>query len=230
MSVENQSSFSGADRTNPLPAGVADPTASHAALSRGLATEQVNMIADPGPLGLAGFALTTFVLSLVNAGVLPADTEPVVLGLALAYGGVAQLLAGMWEFKKGNVFGATAFASFGAFWISFWAYVTFYAKSIPAAHHGAAAGWFLVAWGIFTALMFLGSLRTTRGLAVLFAVLAITFFLLAFGALGGMTGLTRIGGVAGILTALTAWYLAVAGVLASTFGRPILPNPSLARH
>ena len=87
-----------------------------------------------------------------------------------------------------------------------------------------------MAWGIFTALMFLGSLRTTRGLAVLFAVLAITFFLLAFGALGAMTGLTRIGGVTGILTALTAWYLAVAGVLASTFGRPILPNRPLARH
>ena len=230
MSVENQSSLSRADRTPPAPADVVDPTAGHAALSRGLASEQVNMIADPGPLGLAAFALTTFVLSLLNAGVLPADTEPVVLGLALAYGGVAQLLAGMWEFKKGNVFGATAFASFGAFWISFWAYVTFYAESIPAAHHGAAAGWFLVAWGIFTALMFLGSLRTTRGLAVLFAVLAITFFLLAFGALGAMTGLTRIGGVTGILTALTAWYLAVAGVLASTFGRPILPNRPLGRH
>jgi succinate-acetate transporter protein len=202
---------------------------SRAGSQASLASEQVQLIADPGPLGLAAFALTTFVLSLVNVGVLPADTEPVVLGLALAYGGVAQLLAGMWEFRKGNVFGATAFASFGAFWISFWAYVTFYAKSIPAEHHGMAAGWYLMAWGIFTALMFLGALRTTGGLALLFAILAITFFLLAFGALTGMTTLTKVGGVMGLLTAGTAWYLAVAGVLASTFGRRVLPNPSLAR-
>jgi uncharacterized protein len=206
-----------------------DPTAGYVALTKELASEQVKVIADPAPLGLAAFALTTFLLSLVNAGVLPADTEPIVLGVALAYGGVAQLLAGMWEFRKGNVFGATAFGSFGAFWISFWAYASFYAKGIPADHRAAAAGWYLLAWGIFTALMFLGALRTTRGLAFLFAILAVTFFLLAAGALAGMSGLTKIGGVFGILTAITAWYLAMAGVLAATFGRPVLPNASMAR-
>ena len=108
------------------------------------------MIADPAPLGLAAFALTTFLLSLVNAGIMPKDTEPVMLGVALAFGGVAQLLAGMWEFRKGNVFGATVFSSYGAFWLSFWAYLTFYAEGIPAEHHGVAAGWYLIAWAIFT--------------------------------------------------------------------------------
>src|SRR5664279_2980149 len=88
-----------------------DPTAGTVAISRELASEQVRMIADPAPLGLGAFALTTFMLSLVNAGVLPKDAEPVMLGVALAYGGIAQLLAGMWEFRKGNVFGATVFTS-----------------------------------------------------------------------------------------------------------------------
>jgi uncharacterized protein len=86
--------------------------------------------ADPGPLGLAGFAMTTFVLSMFNADLIGEGGEPVVLGLALAYGGLAQLLAGMWEFRTGNTFGAVAFSSFGAFWISYWAFVTFFAADI----------------------------------------------------------------------------------------------------
>src|SRR5690349_6044975 len=88
-------------------------------------------IADPGPLGLAAFALTTFVLSMYNAGIMDAKGEPIVFGLAFAYGGLAQLLAGMWEFRTGNTFGAVAFTSYGAFWISFWAFEQFYAKSVP---------------------------------------------------------------------------------------------------
>ncbi|MGN6556461.1 MAG: acetate uptake transporter [Solirubrobacterales bacterium] len=87
--------------------------------------------ADPGPLGLAAFALTTFVLSMFNANLVSHAGEPVVLGLALAYGGIAQLLAGMWEFRTGNTFGAVAFSSFGAFWLSFWALITFFADKIP---------------------------------------------------------------------------------------------------
>src|SRR5436190_19545552 len=88
--------------------------------------------ADPGPLGLAGFALTTFVLSMFNADLVSRAGEPVVLGLALAYGGLAQLLAGMWEFRNNNAFGATAFTSYGAFWLSFWALNQFWVKDIPA--------------------------------------------------------------------------------------------------
>ena len=94
---------------------------------------------DPGPLGLAGFAMTTFVLSMFNAKLVGSGGGPVVLGLALAYGGIAQLLAGMWEFRTGNTFGAVAFSSYGVFWISFWALVTFFAPKIPAADAGHAS-------------------------------------------------------------------------------------------
>ena len=118
-------------------------------------------IADPGPLGLAAFALTTFVLSMFNAGLVSSGGEPIVFGLALAYGGLAQLLAGMWEFRTGNTFGAVAFTSYGAFWLSFWAFVQFFEKSVPKADAGHAVGLFLIAWGIFTAYMFIASLRTT---------------------------------------------------------------------
>jgi succinate-acetate transporter protein len=135
----------------------------------------------------------------------------------------------MWEFRKGNVFGATVFTSFGAFWLSFWAYVTFFAARIPAEHHGTAAGWYLIAWAIFTTLMLVAALRTTAVLAVVFAILAVGLFLLGFGALGANSGLTKMGGVLGILAAAGAWYLCLAGVVASTFGRPILPNPPLFR-
>ena len=206
---------------------LADPTAGRVAQAREMASAQVQLIADPAPLGLAAFALTTFLLSLANSGLMPVAAEPVVLGVALAYGGLAQLLAGMWEFKKGNVFGATVFTSYGAFWLSFWAYLTFYAGGIPAEQHGVAAGWLLICWDIFTVLMFLGSLRTTAVLAALFAVVVVAFFLLGFGALNGITGLTRAGGFAGLLAGAMAWYLCLAGVLSSTFGRPVLPNKSL---
>ena len=205
----------------------ADPTAGQVAISRELASEQVRMIADPAPLGLAAFALTTFLLSLVNAKILPAAAEPVVFGVALAYGGVAQLLAGMWEFRKGNVFGATVFASYGAFWLSFWAYATFFAATIPAEVRGTAAGWYLIAWGIFTTLMLVAALRTTAVLATLFATVTLVFFLLGFGALAAVPALTTIGGILGIVAAALAWYLALAGTVASTFGRPVLPNPPL---
>lgn len=204
-----------------------DPTAGQVAISRELASEQVRMIADPAPLGLGAFALTTFLLSLVNAGVMDASTEPVVLAVALAYGGIAQMLAGMWEFRKGNVFGATAFTSYGAFWLSFWAYVAFYAKEVPAASHGQAAGWFLMAWAIFTTLMVIASLRTTAALAGLFVVLNVAFYLLSFGALAANPDLTKVGGIVGLVAAAVAWYLCLAGVMASTFGRAILPNRPL---
>jgi succinate-acetate transporter protein len=211
-------------------ADINDPTAGSVAISRELASEQVRMIADPAPLGLGAFALTTFLLSLVNAGIMPKDAEPVMLGVALAFGGIAQLLAGMWEFRKGNVFGATVFTSYGAFWLSFWAYLTFYAEGIPAEHHGVAAGWYLLAWAVFTTLMLVAALRTTAILALLFAVVDVVFVLLALGALNASPGLTTTGGVLGIVAAGLAWYLCAAGVTASTFGRPILPNPPLFRR
>jgi succinate-acetate transporter protein len=182
--------------------------------------------ADPGPLGLA---LTTFVLSMFNAGLVNSAGEPVVLGLALGYGGIAQILAGMWEFRTGNTFGAVAFTSFGAFWLSFWAFVTFFAGEIPAAHVGDAVGLYLIAWGIFTTYMFVASLRTTAAVAAVFFLLAITFFLLGIGNSGETEGVIEAGGWFGLATAVAAWYASFAAVTNSTFGRTVLPVRPLGR-
>jgi succinate-acetate transporter protein len=181
-------------------------------------------IADPAPLGLAAFALTTFVLSMFNAHLIRAGGEPIVFGLALMYGGIAQILAGMWEFRSGNTFGATAFTSYGAFWLSFWAYVQFYAADVAKADAaGKAVGLYLIAWGIFSAYMFIASLRTNKALAIVFALLVATFFLLGIGDARGNADISKIGGYLGIITALGAWYCSFAGVISSTFGRSVLP-------
>jgi uncharacterized protein len=185
--------------------------------------------ADPGPLGLAGFALTTFVLSMFNAGLISKAGEPVVLGLALAYGGLAQLLAGMWEFRTGNTFGAVAFTSFGAFWLSYWALVTFFVGDIPTAHLGATLGLYLISWGIFTAYMFVASLRTTAAIAVVFLLLATTFFVLGIGNANESEGTVEVGGWIGLATAAAAWYASFAAVTNSTFGRTVLPVRPLNR-
>src|SRR3954454_7981770 len=196
----------------------ADPTAAP--------TIQFPKIADPGPLGLAAFALTTFVLSFFNAGLAPASGEPIVFGLAFAYGGLAQLLAGMWEFRTGNTFGAVAFTSYGAFWLSFFAFVTFFEDDLPAKDAGVAGhavGLYLIAWGIFTAYMFIASLRTTAAIALVFALLATTFIVLGIGDVSATEDVTKAGGFIGIATAIAAWYASFAAVTNSTFGRTILP-------
>ena len=186
-------------------------------------------IADPAPLGLAAFALTTFVLSFFNAGLVSSTGEPVVLGLALAYGGLAQLLAGMWEFRTGNTFGAVAFTSYGAFWLSFWAFVQFFEKSVPKADAGHAVGLFLIAWGIFTAYLFIASLRTTAAVALVFILLAVTFFVLGIGNAGAHPNIIKAGGWIGLATAAAAWYASFAAVTNSTFGRIVLPVRPLSR-
>jgi succinate-acetate transporter protein len=186
-------------------------------------------IADPGPLGLAAFATTTFVLSMFNADLVGKGGEPVVLGLALAYGGLAQLLAGMWEFRTGNTFGAVAFTSYGAFWLSFWALNQFFAKNIPAADLGHAVGLYLIAWGIFTTYMFVASLRTTAAIAVVFALLAATFLVLGVGNAGADANVIKAGGWIGLATAVAAWYASFAAVTNSTFGRTVLPVRPLNR-
>ena len=160
---------------------------------------------------------------MFNAGLVSKAGEPVVLGLALAYGGIAQFAAGMWEFRTGNTFGAVAFTSYGAFWISFWALVTFFAADIPAEHVGAAVGLYLISWGIFTAYMFVASLRTTAAIALVFGLLTITFFLLGIGKANESEGLVEVGGWTGLLTAVAAWYASFAAVVNSTFGRTVLP-------
>jgi succinate-acetate transporter protein len=205
-----------------------DPTRSEAAAAR--VSFVPSPIADPGPLGLAAFALTTFVLSMFNADFVGKGGEPIVFGLAFAYGGLAQLLAGMWEFRTGNTFGAVAFTSFGAFWLSYWAFVQFYEKTVPAADAGHAVGLYLIAWGIFTAYMFVASLRTTAAIATVFFLLAVTFFLLGIGNAGAHTTVVKWGGYFGIATAVAAWYASFAAVTNATFSRTVMPVRPLIRR
>jgi uncharacterized protein len=181
-------------------------------------------IADPGPLGLAAFAATTFVLSLFNAGMVGnGKLEAVVLPFALLYGGIAQVLAGMWEFRKNNTFGAVAFTSYGAFWISFFYYVRYVAATLPPADAHTATGIFLLTWTIFTAYVTLASFKTSAGLATTFVVLLAAFALLTLGAFNVSTGLTHAGGYFGLLAAAGAWYVSAAGLLQATWGRVVLP-------
>jgi succinate-acetate transporter protein len=135
----------------------------------------------------------------------------------------------MWEFRTGNTFGAVAFSSFGAFWISYWAFVQFFAKEIPAADAGHAVGLYLWAWGIFTTYMFIASLRTTGAVALVFLLLAITFILLGIGNSGGNEDIVKWGGYLGIATAIAAWYASFAAVVNSTFGRTVAPVFPLKR-
>ena len=159
------------------------------------------MPANPAPLGLAGFGLTTLMLSLVNANLVGAGALPVVLGLAFAYGGLAQLLAGMWEFRAGNTFGAVAFSSYGAFWISFFILVTFDAKLITPIELNSALGAYLWSWGILTGLLFLCSFTQARSVSAVFLALTVTFVLLGIGNSGANSDIVHAGGWAGLVTA-----------------------------
>jgi len=181
--------------------------------------------ADPAPLGLAGFALTTFMLSSFNSGLAPKSAEVVVLGVALFYGGIAQLLAGMWEFAKGNTFGALAFGSYGAFWMAFW-YLVSHGKDLPTTGTDAAQGIgvFLLAWTIFTLYMTVVTMRISGLLFTLFAVLLVTFAFLTVGEFSGSSAMTHIGGYLGLVTAMVAWYGSFAGVLNGTAKKVILPT------
>ncbi|HEY8717382.1 acetate uptake transporter [Pengzhenrongella sp.] len=179
--------------------------------------------ADPAALGLAAFALTTFVLSFVNAGLLPATVEPVVFSLALFYGGIAQFAAGIWEFANKNTFGATAFCSYGAFWMSFWFLARFTDLSGAGADAGKGVAVFLLAWGIFTLYMTIAARKVSTAVFSVFVLLTVTFFALAIGDYTGVVAATRIGGGLGIATALTAWYASFAVVANSTYKRTVLP-------
>ncbi|WP_307865378.1 acetate uptake transporter [Streptomyces montanisoli] len=180
-------------------------------------------IADPGALGLAGFAMTTFVLSAFNAGLLSDTLETVVLPLALFYGGLAQLLAGMWEFRRANTFAATAFSSYGAFWIGFAYYITQVAPKLPAAHAYQATGLFLLAWAIFTTYMIIPAMRTSGAVLAVIALLALTYILLTIGAFAQSTGIDKVGGWVGFVTAVVAWYASCASAANSTWKRTVLP-------
>ena len=197
-----------------------------------VATERAEVrafpLADPAPLGLSGFALTTFVLSASNAGFIVGQGAggAIVLGLALFYGGLAQFCAGMWEFRRNNTFGSTAFTSYGAFWISlgFSLLPLFGGKSLAALAGGTAVGVYLLGWTIFTGYMLLGTLRLTGALVAVFLFLFLAFLFLTIGALGTSTGMTQVGGWLGIITALLAWYTAAAQVMTATNSAIKLPT------
>lgn len=195
------------------------PSTTQEAPSRTLA------IADPAPLGLAAFALTTFVLSAINADLVHGTAEPVVFGLALAYGGLGQFAAGIWEFARGNTFGATAFCSYGAFWISFW-WLTGHTDLSGASANdaGNGIGLYLLAWGIFTLYMTVAATRVSAAVLLVFALLTLTFLVLALGEFAESTGWHKFGGWLGLVTAVAAWYASFAGVTNSTFGRTVLPT------
>ncbi|HXT92596.1 MAG TPA: acetate uptake transporter [Trebonia sp.] len=181
-------------------------------------------IADPAPLGLAGFALTTFLLSGANAGWMTHATGNAWLGYALAYGGLAQLLAGMWEFRNRNVFGSTAFSSYGAFWIGL---ALWFLLVAPHATSAAAAdkdlGWILLAWAIFNTYMLILSAQVNMAVFLVFLTLELTEIVLFAGFFANSTGTVKAGGYVGIVTALVAWYTSAAGVSNGLAGSIRLP-------
>lgn len=195
---------------------------SNAQSSPPLAVKQAN----PGPLGLAGFGLTTVVLSAINAGLLPHEAVPIVVPLAFAYGGLAQLVAGALEFKVGNTFGMVAFSSYGMFWWWFallqWTIGAGWLKAPPP----VAGGTVLLMWGVFTVLLWIVSFRLNKAVWSIFLLLWITFFLLAWGDFGYSIGpLTcgTLGGYFGLLTGLDALFVAFVEVLNATAGRVVIP-------
>jgi succinate-acetate transporter protein len=180
--------------------------------------------ADPAPLGLAGLAMTTVLLSVLNTGLIrePAAILPV-LGLAAFYGGLAQFVAGLFEYRRGNTFGATLFASYGAFWLTYWWLVP--RVAIADAHNGL--GLFLLAWGVFTTYMAVAALRTSLAVLAMLVLLAITFVLLAVGEFQGGPEphvITRVGGWFGIAAGLAAWYASAAAVINASHRRTLLPT------
>jgi succinate-acetate transporter protein len=208
--------------------GVPPATTPPAAVQTEMGAATPVVIADPAPLGLAGFGITTLVLSAVNAGWIGVAATTAVLSLAIPYGGVAQALAGMWAFRRGNTFAATAFTSFGAFWISYYLLINFFiAPVIKAGGVGEAnqiVGLYLFAWGLFTAYMTLASLGGARAVQLVFVLLTATFFLLCFGAWTDHLTITHIGGYVGIATACAALYASFADVTNANMKRRILPT------
>ena len=185
--------------------------------------------ADPAPLGLAGFALTTFLLSGHNASFIP---DLVWIGPALFYGGTAQLLAGMWEFRNRNVFGATAFSTYGGFWLALGVFVTLaettkFLGGFKGGDLTNSLAWFLFAFAIFNTYMLLGSMRVNKAVFLVFLTLEITEIMLVIGFFnlshGGTEWWLHAAGWAGVATAAAAWYASAAGVLNGQAGRVVLP-------
>jgi len=190
-------------------------------------------VANPAALGLVAFGLTTVLLSLINAGALPAGGEPVVIPLALAFGGLMQIFAGAFEFKLGNTFGMTAFLSYGAFWWWF-AFLLLFAHNhlIDISAAGPTVGVALLLWGVLTLYLWIATFRLTKIVFLIFLTLWVTFGFLGVGAIQANPGLTHVGGWLGVLCGSLAIYGSFAIVTNSVFGRAVVPvgeQPVLAR-
>jgi hypothetical protein len=183
-------------------------------------------LANPAPLGLSGFALTTWLLSMINAGWFRDSAIPMVLASAFAFGGSVQLLAGLMEMPRGNTFGFVAFCGYGAFWWSFALFIEFFSNKVP----GAIVGWFLILWGLFTFFLWIGTFSLNRAVQLIFLVLWITFLLLALGTWLGSPTLSHAGGYTGLVTAALAFYLAAAEVINEVRGEVVLPIGSYSRQ
>jgi len=200
-----------------------------------MANEEVVVVpvANPAALGLVAFGLTTVLLSLINAGALPAGGEPVVIPLALAFGGLMQIFAGAFEFKLGNTFGMTAFLSYGAFWWWF-AFLLLFAHNhlIDISAAGPTVGVALLLWGVLTLYLWIATFRLTKIVFLIFLTLWVTFGFLGVGAIQANPGLTHVGGWLGVLCGSLAIYGSFAIVTNSVFGRAVVPvgeQPVLAR-
>ena len=187
-----------------------------------MSTELKTKVANPGPLGLLGFGMTTVLLNLHNADLMPLSIVIVAMGIAL--GGLAQIIAGIRELKQGNTFAGTAFTAYGLFW---WSLVLIWTN--PYAEVGiqdaskVAMGFYLLLWGIFTGFMFIGTLKHNRATQVVFGSLTVLFFLLAIGDFTGEHGITIIAGYEGIFCGLSAIYSAVGQIVNEEFGKKVLP-------
>jgi succinate-acetate transporter protein len=186
--------------------------------------QAVTGIADPAPLGLAAFALTTFLLSAVNAGWAKSSTGSDWLGYAFAYGGLIQLLAGMWEFRNRNVFGSTAFSTYGGFWIGLGLWAVLVAPhALSATAVGKDLGWILLAFAIFNTYMLIFSTQVNAAVFGVFLTLELTEIFLFIGNFAGNANIVKVGGYIGVLTALVAWYTSAAGVINGMKGAIVLP-------
>ena len=185
---------------------------------------------NAAPLGLAGFAVTTFMLSMINAKLINIGVEPVVFGVALMFGGIAQLIAGTIQFRNGSTFTGVLFTAFGAFWLSLYAIAEFFLKDVPLTQVGHALGLFLYAFGIFAAWLWLASFRTNVVVVVSLGLLAATLFVLGAGNYSG-NGLTiEWGGYMGLVVAFLAAYLSCAELCEASYKRSVLPVWPLAKH
>jgi succinate-acetate transporter protein len=186
-----------------------------------MATEIRDTSANPAPLGLMGFGMTTVLLNIHNAGIFALGT--MILAMGIFYGGLAQIIAGIMEWKKGNTFGTTAFTSYGLFWLSLVGLLVMPEIGWGSANETGAMVAYLFMWGLFTAVMFVGTLRLNRALQFVFASLALLFFLLALGDATGNAVITHLAGYEGIICGLSAIYAALAQVLNEVYGKVIAP-------